>query len=313
MSVELTGRAVDAGADRLLEPCALRGGLPRPVDLAPRRQPPAGPAAAARGLRGHRLLGLAQRRSCPATRSPLMPKPRAISSGSACSTACRPPATSGSTASGWSMARSPPCSASSSSSPLCAISSRRRHRGDRDPAPHHRGCRLARPRPQPLRPGLAGEPVEHPAGDARAVADLELRPQPLHDRLSRQPAGAGPARLARRDRRRHRPDVRARRQSRGRLADPAVARGDLPVALAARDLRLLRPDGDPRHRASRHQRRMVARPPGRPARGDDRRGNGPAAQRQGAQLGQGEDLQAFVRASLRLSHRMAALHRAPSA
>ena len=41
----------------------------------------------------------------------------------------------------------------------------------------------------------------------------------------------------------------------------------------------------------------------------DRRGNGPAAEREGARLGQGQDRQAFLRASLRLSHRMAALHR----
>ena len=43
----------------------------------------------------------------------------------------------------------------------------------------------------------------------------------------------------------------ARKQS--ALARSAVARGDLPVALAARDLRLFRADGDPRHRASRHR------------------------------------------------------------
>ncbi len=138
---------------------------------------------------------------------------------------------------------------------------------------------------------------------------VELRPQPLHHRLPRQPAHARHPRGARRNRRGHRPDVRDGRPPGRRVARPAVARGDVPVALAACDLRILRADGDPRHGASRDQRRMVARPAGRPSGGDDRRGDGASAERQGPQLGQGEDLEAFVRASLRLSHRMAPLHR----
>ena len=52
--------------------------------------------------------------------------------------------------------------------------------------------RRAGPGPQSLRPGRAGEPVAHPARDARAGADVGLRPQSLHHRLSR-PAQRGAA------------------------------------------------------------------------------------------------------------------------
>ena len=58
-----------------------------------------------------------------------------------------------------------------------------------DPADHH-GRGRAGAGPQPLRPGRAGEPVAHPAGDARPRVDVELRPQPLHHRLSRRAPSA---------------------------------------------------------------------------------------------------------------------------
>ena len=134
--------------------------------------------------------------------------------------------------------------------------------------------------------------------------DLNL----YHDRLSRQPASPGPDRRPRLRGCCNRADVRTRGQSR-RLEDPAVARGDVPVALTARDLRLLRRHGDPRDRSSRNERGMVAQPPRGPARSDDRGGHGSAPELEGAQLGQGEDHQASVRAPLRLPDRMAALHK----
>ncbi len=89
----------------------------------------------------------------------------------------------------------------------------------------------------------------------------------------------------------------------------AVARRDVPVALAARDLRLFRADGDPRDRASRHRLGLVARASDRAARGNDRSGNGAPSKCARAQLGEGQGRQASVRAPLRLSHRMAALYR----
>ena len=49
---------------------------------------------------------------------------------------------------------------------------------------HHGGGRAC-PGPQCLRPGGARQPLAHPLGDARPRFDLDLRPQPLHDRLSR--------------------------------------------------------------------------------------------------------------------------------
>ena len=62
-----------------------------------------------------------------------------------------------------------------------------------------------------------------------------------------------------------------------------------------------------RDRSSRNERGMVAQPPRGPARSDDRGGHGSAPELEGAQLGQGEDHQASVRAPLRLPDRMAAL------
>ena len=94
------------------------------------------------------------------------------------------------------------------------------------------------------------------------------------------------------------------------LAHPPVARGHLPVAVAARHLRLFRVmavlatalrgsggrlDPQPRRRCAMALLTLAAIVllPSRPR----------------ARLGQGQARQAFVRASLRLSHRMAALHR----
>ena len=58
-------------------------------------------------IRAHRLLGVAGRRRAAASRCSASPKARATCCGSACSTACPRRATSASTASGSSMARSP--------------------------------------------------------------------------------------------------------------------------------------------------------------------------------------------------------------
>ena len=122
-------------------------------------------------------------------------------------------------------------------------------------------------------------------GDARAGRDLGLRPQPLHPGLSRPGVGHRAGRVARSDGRADRAVVRDRRGPRRRLANPAVARRHLPVAVAARDLRLFRGDDDPRHRASRIGVRLVAADPGGDAGGDDRGGDGAAAEPARAQLG----------------------------
>ena len=265
----------------------MRGGVPRPVDLAGRRPSAAGSAAAVGRLRGHRLLGLAERdppgRSADELRrnraqphldraavQPFRKQRRAP--------ARRPPRLCGGRGGAW--------------LPADRDGDALRHadehgRGHRHFASDHRGGGLADSGAQPLWPGVAGEPLEHPARHARAVADLELRPQLLHDRLSRQPPRAGPVRMAWSDRRGHCANVCDGRQSRGRLAHPALACGDLPVALVARDLRLFRDDGDPRHRSPRDERRMVARASGRSARCHDRRRHGAASQHQGPKLGQG--------------------------
>ena len=95
----------------------------------------------------------------------------------------------------------------------------------------------------------------------------------------------------------------------GQLACSIVACGDIPVALAARALRLFRGDGDPRHGASRHGLRLVVGADGRRAGADDGRRDGTDPQRPCPRLGQAQARQAFVRTSLRLSRRMAALYR----
>src|SRR6185312_15284529 len=65
-----------------------------------------------------------------------------------------------------------------------------------------------------------------------------------------------------------------------------------------------RRDGAPRLRS-----RLVSRADDLRARGHDGRGHGAASKRPRARVGQGQARQAFVRAPLRLSYRMAALHR----
>ena len=179
-----------------------------------------------------------------------------------------------------------------------------------DIAPNHRGGRRAGAGAQPLRPGVARQPHQHPLCDARAGADLDLRPQPLHHRLSRPDPRGRAWRLARRagraDRRRcsrsppsakkaGRCACRARRPSSRcrcwRLCAYFAVMAIIATALRGSVARLA---ADARHR---HPRRA------------DRRRHGAAAKRPRAGLGQGEDRQASVRASLRLSHRMASLHR----
>src|SRR5207249_3985712 len=71
-----------------------------------------------------------------------------------------------------------------------------------------------------------------------------------------------------------RTSVRAGDPQRRQLARAPVARRDFPVALAAGDLRLLCPNGDPCHRAARHRGRLVLSVDDRCARGDDGRGHG---------------------------------------
>ena len=110
--------------------------------------------------------------------------------------------------------------------------------------------------------------------------DLDLRPQSLHDQLSRLDdralacsdwRGVAVALTA--------PLFALGRAPRRGLANPAVARSDVPVALAARDLRLFRADGDRRDGASRDRRRLVGALHDRRAGGDDRRRDGPDPER----------------------------------
>ena len=152
-----------------------------------------------------------------------------------------------------------------------AVQPERGHGADRaSTAHHHRGGR-AGAGAQHLWTGGAGEPVAHPPRDARPGADLDLRSQPLHQRLLRRLGRQWADRVARPRGCVCRALVRADDAQGGLMAFPPVARGDVPVALAARDLRLFRLDGDPRHGASRHRRRLVVSPGDRGAGGDDRR------------------------------------------
>ena len=181
---------------------------------------------------------------------------------------------------------------------------------DRDhPAADRRG-RRAGAGPQPLRPGRAVEPRQHPAGDDRACRHVGLRPQPLHHRLFRPRIGAGPVRLARAgagrsprrcsqsaatqdDRWRIRLSRAATFQSLSLLAISAY------LAVMAVLVTALRGSGVDWTRAM-----LIALLAAMTVGGDR-----PASLQPGARLGQGQDRQASVRASLRLSHRMAALHR----
>ena len=124
---------------------------------------------------------------------------------------------------------------------------------DRQPAADHDRGRRAGPGPQLYGQAAPESRLRDPRADARPGPDVGLRPQPLHARLSRRRAERRRAvRLARRVHGADRAAVRAgRAAARRRWRIQPVARRDLPVALAARHLRLFRGDGDPRHRASR--------------------------------------------------------------
>ena len=257
MSAELTARTRDARADRLLEPRARGVAVRCAAHLAAGRGvAPAGPAAAARRLRTHRLLGLARRRMLPASPLAALPRPRATSSGSACSTVSSAASDERQHGVGWSMARLLPALGLQLAATACRCNSPERlpiAADQPDPPDHHRG-RRAGARPQSLRPGRAGEPVDHPPGACSAWSliwgyDLNLYTVRYHRHRRGTAADALPRGRGGADR----AVVRARRAARRRLANPAVARRHLPVALAARDLRLFRGDGDPRDRASRQR------------------------------------------------------------
>ena len=260
MSAEFDSWAARGRADRLLELRARRGAVRCAADLAPgRRRAPARAAPAARRLRADRLLGVARRGRARTSRSSALPKARATWSGSACSTACRRRARSASTALrlvygavaaviGLQLiarraAADHARAARSLQTGLMLRITRRRRAG---------------PGPQSLRPGGAGEPVAHPLRDARPRArsgstTSTSTPSPISARRARtrlvEWRGLAVALTA--------PLFALGARHEERLAHPAVARGDVPVALAARDLRLFRADGGPRHRASRHRRRLV--------------------------------------------------------
>ena len=248
----------------------------------------AGAAPARWPLRGHRLLGMARRRSCRRAAGRAMPRRRAIWSGSACFTASRrDQRRDASAASGWSMPPLPPCSVFSSSSTAWRL----RSPGEAiarncDAAPHHGGGG-----PLVLVHNLYGQASPASRMNIR-LAMLALSLTWTYDLNLYTIAYLDP-RLAPDlfdwrgaiDRARPRRCSRWRRAAR-KVAHPAVAGGDLPVALAAGDLRLFRGDGDPRHRAARCRAST-----GRAAllvgvaRRDDRRGDGAPAERQGTQLG----------------------------
>ena len=279
--------------------------------LAPGRcRAAAGAAPARRRLRADRLLGMAAAVAPGGSRSSALPKPHATSSGSACSTAFSGAARNASTASGWSMARSPRSSACSSSATTLQLLSPERalaqtglvlrittaagalvlvHNVYGQAAPASRSH---------IRFAMLGLALIW-------IYDLNLYTVLYLGSASARGSSNGAALVVALTA----PLFALATRERERLAHPPVARGDLPVALAAGDLRLFRADGDRRHRASRVGRRLVGGADGRRARGDDRRRDGPAPERPRARLDQGQARQASVRAPLRLSHRMAALHR----
>ena len=152
--------------------------------VAPRRgRAPAGAAAACRRIRADRLLGVARSRRARRAGARLSPKARATCCGSACSTAS--PRRARRTAA-WAQARL--CRgrrgdrASADRRLAAAVQPERGDRPDRPRPAHHDRRGRARAGAQCLRPGSARQPVAHPLRHARPRADLDLRPQPLHDR-----------------------------------------------------------------------------------------------------------------------------------
>ncbi len=180
---------------------------------------------------------------------------------------------------------------------------------DRAIAADHHGLGRHGAGAQRLWPGCSRQPGRHPHGHARARADARLRPQPLHAGLSRRGRRRRAVRVSRALRRRGRSPVPHRLGIRPVAPSAPLAGGDLPVALAARHLRLFRRDGGAGDRASRQPVELGEFGYRGPARDDDDRHRRAGVVRMGAQLGQGEARQAPVRAPLRLPHRVAALHR----
>ena len=297
-------------ADLLLEPRARRGAVPRFDDLAFGRSfAPARAAAARRGVRDDRVLGVAQCR-CP-RRGPgrlcrKRPKPGVDQLAlQPVGRRRRPPAWG---AAGLWRRRRSDRHAADRRQPWPDLARRSDRPDQPDPSNHHRRGGVGA-RSQSVRTGRAGEPIAHSDGDARPGLAVDLRPQSLHHGLSARAKCAAFAGMARARRCFDRAAARFGGSQRTRVAHPAVAGGDLPVALAARDLRLFRADGDRRHRASRIGARLVLDADGRGPGGDDGRRDGRHSKCAGARLAEGQCRQASVRASLRLSQRVAALHR----
>ena len=208
MSDDLTVRGKHGGSDRLLEH-ALAAALfvvADPVAAAARAsaRPASGCCSPAFALTA--LLGLARRDRASAARLPTYAETarNLVWVGVLHSLSARAARMArASAASAWSMARSPRCSACSWSVDALPIAARRSQSTGaialhREHPAHHRRGRRPGPRPQSLRPGGAGQPHRHPLRHARAGDHLDLRPQPLHARLSRPGVGARPVRLARR-------------------------------------------------------------------------------------------------------------------
>ena len=293
--------------------------------LAARRaRPAATPAAVALALTA--LLGAARRRArAAAACSPALPRPRATSPGCGASTACSPTtgATRASRRSGrWcSRWRSSSCCNSRSLACVAAAIRRRsaralaiaRLRGD---VPAAVRGRRAGAGAQPLRRRLAPARAGAALAGARAGRAVDLRSQPLHHRLSRPALPVESGRAARRRRCCWR--WRCWRSARCAHGDDLRFSPSRAVAFQSFSLLVIGAylvvDGAGRAGARLRRRRARAAGPGRLPRRSPARWRWPSLPSRRLRGWLRVDAgQAPVPAPLRLSRRMAALHRARSA
>ena len=177
---------------------------------------------------------------------------------------------------------------------------RRRAADGGDPGP--------RPDPQPLRQRRTRQRHRHPPALHRARRIFRLRPQPVHAALPARQHVIGPVQHPRRDRRDHRAIASAVGAAGVGCARPGVAAGGIPHAVNVDHRRVSDRDGADRVWPAPRRRRLGATAPDHlPVRDDHpwRDRSRPAALPVDAAAA---DFKTFLRLSLRLSHRMAALH-----
>ena len=173
-------------ADLLLEPRARRGAVPRLDDLALGRSfAPARAAAARRGVRDDRVLGVAQcrrPRRGPGRLCRKRPKPGVDQLAlQPVGRRRRPPAWG---AAGLWRRRRSDRHAADRRQPRPDLARRSDRPDQPDPSNHHRRGGVGACS-QSVRTGRAGEPIAHSDGDARPRLAVDLRPQSLHHGLSR--------------------------------------------------------------------------------------------------------------------------------